>query len=84
LVEALNRIDSKEIEMNIKKLLLILLATTFAIGLAACNKPGPAEKLGQEIDQATEKAGDKIEDVAEKAGDKLDEAGNKIKDATDQ
>ena len=69
--------------MNIKKILFVVLAATFTFGLAACNKPGTAEKIGQDIDNATEKAGDKIENATDKAGEKLEEAGDKVKEATD-
>lgn len=69
--------------MNIKKILFVVLVATFAFGLAACDKPGTAEKLGQDIDKAAEKASDKIEDAADKAGEKLEEAGDKVKEATD-
>lgn len=69
--------------MNSKKIQLALCALMFAFGLAACNKPGPAEKAGQEIDNAAKKAGDKVEDASKKVGDKLEEAGDKVEKATD-
>lgn len=69
--------------MNIKHTQLVVLAAIFAFGLAACNKPGAAEKIGQDIDNAAEKAGDKIENAADKAGEKIEEAGDKVKEATD-
>ena len=59
--------------MNTKKILLAVLTVIFAFGLAACNKPGTAEKIGQGIDNA-----------ADKAGEKLQEAGDKVKEATDK
>lgn len=41
--------------------------------LAACQKePGPAEKAGKAVDNATEKAGQQIE----KAGDDIQDAAN--------
>ena len=69
--------------MNIKKISYAALALMLIFGLAACKKPGPAEKVGQEIDNAAEKAGDKIENAADKAGEKMEEAGDKVKEATD-
>lgn len=48
--------------MNIsKKFLLIGISMMLAVGLAACNEPGPVEKTGRSIDHATEKAGDKMD-----------------------
>lgn len=69
--------------MNTKKILLAALVATFAFGLAACDKPGTAEKIGQDIDNAVEKAGDKVENAADKAGEKLGEAGDKVKEETE-
>ena len=69
--------------MHFKKLSSTVFATLIIIGLAACEKQGPAEKAGEKIDNAAEKMGDKIEDATDKAGDKLEEAGDKIEDKTD-
>ena len=53
------------------------------LSLAACDKDGPLEKAGEDIDNAVDDAGDQLD----KAGDKLDEAGHdaqrSIEDATD-
>lgn len=70
--------------MNTKKLTLGILAvlTVMIVGLAACQKKGPAEAAGEKIDNAAQKAGEKIDNAANKAGDKLNEAGDKIKDKT--
>ncbi|MBT9461126.1 MAG: hypothetical protein IV084_05635 [Rugosibacter sp.] len=39
------------------------------IGLSACQKEGPAERAGKEIDSTVEKAGQKIEQAGEKIQD---------------
>lgn len=54
--------------------------TTFAAGilvavLAACQKEGPAERAGKEIDKSVEKTGQQIE----KAGDKIEDAAKDAK-----
>lgn len=46
-------------------------------GLAACDKPGPAETAGKKIDQAAENTGNKIDQAAEDAGHKIGEATDK-------
>ena len=46
----------------------------FVVGLAACDKPGPAEEAGRSIDQAVEKADDKMDEASHKAGDTFDDA----------
>ncbi|HYN54113.1 MAG TPA: hypothetical protein VES38_05360 [Methylotenera sp.] len=66
-----------------EKLSLPVLVTLIIIGLAACEKQGPAERAGEKMDNAAEKMGDKIEDATDKAGDKLEDAGDKIEDKTD-
>lgn len=59
-----------------KKSKLLALFSVVAISgwLAACEEPkqGPAEKVGEKIDEG-----------AEKAGDAMEEAGEKMKDAVD-
>lgn len=46
-------------------------------GLAACDKPGPAETAGKKIDQTADAAGKKMGEAADKVGDKLGEQGLK-------
>jgi hyperosmotically inducible periplasmic protein len=45
----------------------VLLAT----GLAACDKPGPAETAGKNIDQTVNKAAEKMGDAADAVGEKM-------------
>ena len=52
-------------------------------GLAACNKPGPAETAGEKIDQAAEEAGKKMGEAADKVGEKLDSQSEKAAAAID-
>jgi hyperosmotically inducible protein len=58
--------------------LAVLLFAT-ALGAAACERKGPAERAGEKIDKAAEKAGDAVKD----ASDKVKDAGDKVKDAVD-
>lgn len=48
-----------------------------AVGLAACDQPGPAETAGKKIDRTADAAGQKIGEAVEKVGEKLDEQGMK-------
>lgn len=41
------------------------------VGLAACDKPGPAETAGKKIDQTADKVGEKLGAAADTVGDKL-------------
>lgn len=71
---------------TLKKLCLWSAGLLLAAGLAACEQKGPAEKLGEKIDQTVEKAQEKVEDVTqpegpmEKAGKKMDEAVEEVKE----
>jgi len=56
---------------------LVGISMLIVVGLAACDKPGPAETAGKKIDQTAEAAGRKIEQTAEAAGRKIDEATDK-------
>lgn len=69
--------------MSYKKLLSAIWVALMVMGLAACDKKGPAERAGERIDNATERAGDKIEDAGDKAAEKMDHAADKIEDKTD-
>lgn len=64
---------------------LIGISLLLAVGLAACNKPGPAETAGKKLDESVDKAGQKIGDTAESVGDKMSaqsaKAGVAIDDA---
>ncbi len=51
--------------MKLTKLSLVVLASIFALSLAACSQDGPAEEAGEAIDNAVEDAGDKIEDATD-------------------
>jgi predicted small lipoprotein YifL len=66
--------------MNLK-LILAALAATAAIGLAACEKQGPLERAGEEVDEAvdTVKNGGE-ESTANKVDDTLDEAREAVED----
>jgi len=53
---------------NIK---LIGISLLMVAGLAACDKPGPAETAGRKIDQTVDKVGEKMGSAADNVGDKL-------------
>ncbi|OYY48987.1 MAG: hypothetical protein B7Y48_07890 [Methylophilales bacterium 28-44-11] len=69
--------------MKFNKLAITALLLTTFIGLSACQEKGPAEKAGENLDNAVESMGDKVEDATDNAGNALEEAGDKIEDKTD-
>ena len=50
---------------------LIGVSMLLVVGLSACDKPGPAETAGKNIDQAADRVGEKIGEATDKVGDKL-------------
>lgn len=53
--------------MTQKKTTLIAISLLFALGMSACEKPGPAEEAGKKLDQVVSDAGKKVDDVVDKA-----------------
>ena len=64
----------------IYKLKFITLSMLLVFGLSACDKPGPAETAGKNIDQTMEKAGDKINEAGDKINDAADKVGESMSD----
>ncbi|QWD20714.1 BON domain-containing protein [Polynucleobacter paneuropaeus] len=62
----------------------VFAAMMIVSGLAACDKPGPAESAGKKIDQASESVSNSVSNTADKAGDAMSQqtkkAGQMIKD----
>lgn len=61
----------------------IAMALLSLLALSACEQKGPAERAGEQIDNAVENAGDKIENATDEAGKAIEEAGDKIEKSTD-
>lgn len=61
----------------LENLKLIGVSMLLAIGLAACDKPGPAETAGKKLDKTADEAAEKMSEAADKVAEKLDEQGNK-------
>jgi predicted small lipoprotein YifL len=66
------------------RVLWAAMAATAALGLAACEKQGPLEKAGEEVDEAVDtiKNGGE-QSTSTKVDDALDEARDKVEDAAD-
>jgi predicted small lipoprotein YifL len=72
-------------KVNAKLLWSALLTATLGLGVAACDKKGPVEQAGEEVDEAidTIKNGGK-ESTSNKVDDAVDEAREGAEDATDE
>jgi hypothetical protein len=62
----------------------LCLACLAAVGLAGCEKPGPLERAGEEIDESIETAKKGRESAATKVDDALDGTRAAIEDANDE
>ena len=62
---------------------LVGISMLLVVGLAACDKPGPAETAGQKIDQTAETAGNKMGEATDSAGEKMSAQGEKAGVAID-
>lgn len=62
---------------------LIGITLLLATSLAACDKPGPAETAGKNIDRSMDQAGQKISDTVDKVEIKMGEQSNKAGVAMD-
>lgn len=58
------------------------LALALVLPLAACEKEGPTERAGEEIDQSADQAAEHAEGAAERAGEAAEEAGDRIERTT--
>jgi hypothetical protein len=66
-----DRLDSLEEERkNSMKKTLLMAMSLVVLGLSACEREGPAERAGKQIDSAAERTGEKVE----KAGEKMQDA----------
>ena len=84
-----DRYHQKETKMKIpSRFKSVAISILLAAGLAACDKPGPAETAGKKIDQTAEAAGKKLDQTAEAAGRKIEQtaeaAGRSIDNASDK
>lgn len=72
----------------IRKTALAALLASMALGLMACEKQGPVEKVGEEVDEAVntikngghETVGDKIDDAADHVREDAKDIAEAVKD----
>lgn len=69
--------------MILNKPTLLVASLLLALGLNACDKPGPAEEAGKKLDQIVDDTGKKVGDTVDKIEKKMDEQGDKTAMAID-
>lgn len=63
--------------MQKKSITVITASLLLALGLVACDKPGPAEEAGKKIDKVTNEAEKKVSETVDKLEDKMAEQSTK-------
>ncbi len=66
--------------MNVRRILGLTFALAALPLMEGCRRDGPAERTGEEIDEAVDNAGDELEEAGEKTEDGLEEAGEDVND----
>jgi predicted small lipoprotein YifL len=64
--------------MKLKTLMLAALTCVMTFGIAACEKKGPMEQAGEEVDEAV----DTMKNGKESTANKLDDAADDIREGT--
>jgi predicted small lipoprotein YifL len=67
-----------------KRLILPVMAGLMVLGLAACEKKGPMERAGEEIDEAVDTMKHGRESTSSKADDAVDEIREGARETTEE
>lgn len=70
--------------MKIFKPIALCSTAVLLFTLGGCEREGPAEQAGEELDQAVEEMQQRAEETRDKAMKKLEQAGDEIEEATDE
>ena len=70
--------------MTSRSLLLAAITCTAMLGLAACEKKGPLEQAGEEVDEAIDTMKRGEESTASKVDDAVDDVREGVNDAADE
>lgn len=70
--------------MNKHYLFAGMLSAALLTGLAGCEREGPLERAGEEIDEAVDTVRNGEESTSNKVDDAFDEAREGVNDATDE
>jgi hyperosmotically inducible protein len=67
--------------MSLYRSLLIAIAAAALALIVGCDSKGPAEKAGEQIDEAVEQAQEDLGKTSEAAGEAVEEVGEKIQES---
>jgi outer membrane lipoprotein-sorting protein len=69
--------------MKLPRFIVLLPLATLLVMLGGCEKEGPAEQAGENLDETVEEIQEKAEDTKDMAMEKVEQAGDEIVTATD-
>jgi hyperosmotically inducible protein len=61
----LNQLNQEVKMLLLKKIVMLMAAVIFVVGIFGCEEKGTAEKAGQKIDKVFEDVKDKVKETAE-------------------
>lgn len=61
----------------------LLASFVLAAGIAGCDREGPAERAGENVDETMERAGERTDEAVENMGESAERAGDNIEQRTD-
>ena len=67
----------------LRRLLTAALLAGAPLALAACDNDGPAEQMGENVDEGTQEMGESLDDAGERVGEGLEETGDEIEDTAE-
>jgi ElaB/YqjD/DUF883 family membrane-anchored ribosome-binding protein len=88
----INTNQREERAMNQQTIKAILISLALVLGMLGCDTQGPAEKVGEKIDQSVESAKDAVDEAgdqiagkgpAEQIGEEVDEAVESVKETVE-
>jgi len=65
---------------KLKILIIVLLLSAAPVLFGGCQEKGPAERTGEQVDDAFSDLGQSFGEALDEAGDRLDEAGDRVSD----
>ncbi|MDW7773876.1 MAG: hypothetical protein SCH71_13395 [Desulfobulbaceae bacterium] len=69
---------------TVKKIIVLLCGLGLLAFFSACESEGPAERVGEDIDQGVEQLGERMDDAGEEIREGVDEAGDRMEEAGEE
>ena len=70
----------KQLDKPVKAFSMAVLIGLAGFGIASCEREGPVERAGEEVDEAMEETGDAVKEAAEETEEAIEEAKDKVEE----